>query len=324
MMVAPENPTGDGQTPAPNPPQTDMQREGGVGMQADRPAGEAGGTLSRPSPAKVNLYLDVVGKRADGYHDLVSVFQEIDLHDTLHATLSDEDALTCDTPGIPLDGTNLILRALKAFRRVTGATAHIAFHLQKRIPVGGGLGGGSGNAATALRLADALCGTRLSTEALAAIGAEVGSDVPFFLYGGTCLCEGRGERIRRIESGARGLPLLLILPPWGISTAAAYGAFSPQGYGQGDVGAFLDALASGDAGRIAQESLNRFEDVLDRVDPREMDLLRELREAVGCCVHVSGSGAGIWALPQTPGQGAALRKVAEAWGAAALPAKGCP
>lgn len=294
-----------------------------TGTQGGDSAGCKNGALSRSSPAKINLYLDVVGKRPDGFHDLVSVFQEIDLHDTLHATLSDEDALTCDAPGIPVDGSNLILRALDAFRRATGVTAHIAFHLEKRIPVGGGLGGGSSNAATALMIANTLCKTDLSRAALAEIGAEVGSDVPFFLSGGTCLCEGRGERVRRIENGGRGLRLMLILPPWGISTASAYGAFSPDDFGRGDAGAFLDALASGEEDRIAQASLNRFEDVLHWVEPREVTLLEELRDAGGCCVHVSGSGAGMWALPLTREQEAALRKVAEARGAAVLPAKGC-
>lgn len=279
-------------------------------------------TLTRKSPAKVNLYLDVIGKRSDGFHNLVSVFREIDLHDTLHATLTEDDALTCDIPGIPVDGTNLILRALDAFRHATGVTSRIAFHLEKRIPVGGGLGGGSGNAATALLLANDLCQTGLSQDALAGIGAEVGSDVPFFLYGGTCLCEGRGERVTRLEPGGRDLPLTLILPPWGISTAAAYGAFTPDQYGRGEVDAFLEALASGDVGRIAKASLNRFEDVLGRVEPREEALLWQLREEAGCCVHVSGSGAVMWTLPSTPGEEAALSRVASKWDARTLPVRG--
>src|SRR5438067_6715834 len=152
--------------------------------------------------AKINWALRVTGKRADGYHDIETVFQTISLHDTLTFTESDRFTLTCDDRTIPTDETNLVMRAARGHA--------VAIALQKRIPAGGGLGGGSSDAAATL--------VALGLEQRALV---LGSDVPFFLTGGTAYATGRGEILTPLPP-VRDVPLLLLFPEERVSTAAAY------------------------------------------------------------------------------------------------------
>jgi len=172
-------------------------------------------------PAKVNLSLRVLGKRPDGYHELETVFQAVDLWDRLDVELADDFEMSCDHPGIPLDDSNLVLRAARRFRETTGVDRGASFRLRKGIPVGGGMGGGSSDAAGTLVLLDRLWGTGAPREQIHAIAAGLGSDVAFFLTGGTALGRGRGERIEPLE-GIEETPLLLGFPPFGIPTAEVY------------------------------------------------------------------------------------------------------
>ncbi|WP_194897050.1 4-(cytidine 5'-diphospho)-2-C-methyl-D-erythritol kinase [Catenulispora pinisilvae] len=149
-------------------------------------------------PAKVNLALSVGPLRPDGYHDLATVFHAVGLHDEVTATTSDTLALTCEGEGqaeVPLDGVNLAWRAAELLARTVGRTPAVRLHLTKGIPVAGGMAGGSADAAGALVACDALWGTGLSREELHGLAAQLGSDVPFALYGGTAMGTGRGEQI---------------------------------------------------------------------------------------------------------------------------------
>src|SRR2546430_6570431 len=157
--------------------------------------------------AKINWALRVTGKRADGYHDIETIFQTISLYDTLSFRAADRLILTCDDPTIPADETNLVLRAA----RVVGV-GDVAIELQKRIPSGGGLGGGSSDAAATL----AALGCSDARVAL-----SLGSDVPLFLTRGTAYATGRGESITSLPRVA-GVPLLLLIPDERMSTARAY------------------------------------------------------------------------------------------------------
>ena len=164
--------------------------------------------------AKINWSLRVIGKRADGYHDIETLFQTISLHDLLTIEKSDRLTLTCSDPSIPTDDTNLVIRAARAI----GATARI--HLEKRIPAGGGLGGGSSDAAAILSAFN-----RKDPQ----IALSLGSDVPFFLHGGTAYATGRGEKIEALPRVAP-VPLLLLFPEERVLTAQAYAIlrrFSP-------------------------------------------------------------------------------------------------
>jgi 4-diphosphocytidyl-2-C-methyl-D-erythritol kinase len=171
-------------------------------------------------PAKVNLTLSVLGRRADGYHEIDTVFQAVDLWDTLTAWPAEALTLTCDDPSLPVDGANLVLRAAEALRPL-GRGEGAAFHLQKAIPVQGGLGGGSSNAAAALLLAARLWNLVIGRERLAELGAGIGADVPFFLVGGTARGRSRGDRIEPLPFAGR-RALVLGCPPYGVSTREVY------------------------------------------------------------------------------------------------------
>ncbi|MGB5136515.1 MAG: 4-(cytidine 5'-diphospho)-2-C-methyl-D-erythritol kinase [Prochlorococcaceae cyanobacterium] len=180
------------------------------------------------APAKINLHLEVLGLRPDGFHELAMVMQSIDLVDRLQLAASADGAITleCDRPGLPTDGSNLIVKAAELLRLRAGLPELGArIGLRKRIPVGAGLAGGSSNAAATLVGLNALWGLGLGGPELHALAARLGSDVPFCLAGGTQLCFGRGERLEPVPPAAcRSLAVLLIKhPAASVSTPWAYG-----------------------------------------------------------------------------------------------------
>jgi 4-diphosphocytidyl-2-C-methyl-D-erythritol kinase len=177
-------------------------------------------------PAKVNLGLRVLGRRADGYHEIVTLFQAIDLCDTLEADDAPGLSLAVDDPSVPTDDGNLVLRAAHMLQRRAPSTAALGavLRLTKRIPAGGGLGGGSSDAAAALLVLSRLWGVTHSAEDLCAMAAELGSDVPFFIRGGLALGSGRGERLKSLRPIPE-RPLVLGFPPFALSTGEVYRAF---------------------------------------------------------------------------------------------------
>lgn len=178
-------------------------------------------SFSLPSFAKINWTLRVLGKRGDGFHELFTVFQTVSLSDTLHFVEADTIKLTCDDTSIPTDEGNLIVKAAEAMRAAFGVKTGAAIHLEKRIPSPGGLGGGSSNGAVALIGLNRLWNLDLPLYDLHSIGAELGSDVPFFLYGGTAMGTGRGELIEPIDDIAAE-NMLIVTPPIAVSTAEAF------------------------------------------------------------------------------------------------------
>ncbi|MBD3866502.1 MAG: 4-(cytidine 5'-diphospho)-2-C-methyl-D-erythritol kinase [Acidobacteria bacterium] len=186
----------------------------------------SGPEISVHCPGKINWSLRILGKREDEFHELATVLQAIDLWDTLTIREADTLALTCDSPGIPVDETNLVIRAARALADRAGiGTPGAAIHLEKRIPAGGGLGGGSSDAAGALLGLARAWSLDPGPAELAEIAAELGSDVPFFLSGGTALCTGRGEQVEPLPFAGE-VPLLLGFPPVSISTAQVYDRLS--------------------------------------------------------------------------------------------------
>lgn len=177
--------------------------------------------LTLHSPAKLNLFLRVLGKRPDGYHELASLFQTISLTDTLHFELSDSDKCTCTDPTLPTDGSNLIVKAVELFRRKSGLRFHVNVHLEKNIPLQAGLGGGSGNAATTLWALNQLCGKPATTEQLTQWAAEIGSDISFFFSLGTAYCTGRGEQVQAVPQLSQ-TKLWVVKPQDGLATPAVY------------------------------------------------------------------------------------------------------
>lgn len=182
-------------------------------------------TLEKRSPCKVNLLLNILGRRADGFHELETVLHPVDLCDELSFALASGGVqLECDAPGLPTDDGNLVYRAAAAFRERAGIKDGVRIRLRKNIPLAAGLGGGSGDAATTLAGLNELFGGPLSPDHLHSIAASLGSDVPFFLQPGPALATGRGENIERLDffPALRGAAFLLIHPGFGIATAWAY------------------------------------------------------------------------------------------------------
>ena len=257
----------------------------------------------RRAPAKLNLALAVTGVRADGFHELVSLVLPVPaLSDALTMTLrpaTSADTLACAVPGVPCDASNLVLRAAAAFRRRVPAFPHVHFDLEKNVPHGAGLGGGSSDAATAILLmADAAGTLAPPPEKLREIAAEIGSDCPLFLAGVPVIMRGRGERVERLspdESAALAARRFLIFKPaFGVSTAEAYGAMkraAPK---------FYTPAAEAEA-RIAEwrkapreRALPLFNDMEAPVFEKHVALralFRALRERFGLAAHMSGSGS---------------------------------
>jgi 4-diphosphocytidyl-2-C-methyl-D-erythritol kinase len=175
------------------------------------------------APAKINLSLRVLGKRDDGFHELESLMCPVSIFDTLDVTLRAEGGLqfTCDDPSLPAGEENLVVRAARLFCGACGIESNVRIALTKNIPHGAGLGGGSSDAATTLIALDRLFETQLSREALAAMAADLGSDIPFFIYQSAATIRGRGERVEPVDF-PHALPLLLIKPPLGVPTPWAY------------------------------------------------------------------------------------------------------
>ena len=178
--------------------------------------------LVLPSYAKINLGLYILGKREDGYHNIWTIFQELEFHDTLFfSTHCDTLTITTSHPTLSEGKDNLIYKAVQLLKKEANCPEHVAIHLEKNIPLGAGLGGGSSNAAMTLLGLNRLFQLGLSQETLISLGAELGSDVPFFLYGGAALATGRGEEIQPLPRFPK-FWILLIYPKIEISSGWAY------------------------------------------------------------------------------------------------------
>jgi len=181
--------------------------------------------LEKNSPCKVNLLLNILGKRPDGFHELETIMQPVNLCDRLAFTREGSALLlSCDDPSLPTDSSNLVHRAATAFLQQAGIRDGVRIHLEKKIPMAAGLGGGSGNAATTLLALNELFGSPLAMAQLDAIAASLGSDIPFFLQDKPALAIGRGEKVTSLAPfpALRGAAFLLIHPGFGIATAWAY------------------------------------------------------------------------------------------------------
>lgn len=177
--------------------------------------------LIADTPAKINLTLRILNRRSDGFHELDTVFQAIDLWDTLEFEHADGITLTTDHPGLVADATNLVPRAAALLREMSGVKQGVSIHLLKRIPLQGGLGGGSSDAAATLLACARLWKLDTDPSCLEPLARRLGADVPFFLHGGTARGTDRGDRIARLQPFGE-CPLLLGVPPFGSSTAEVF------------------------------------------------------------------------------------------------------
>lgn len=264
------------------------------------------------SPAKLNLFLAVTGRREDGFHELVSVVAPLALGDTLTIEARERGvggggesdfSLSCDAPGVPTDESNLVLRAARAFRLATGWTGGAHFRLEKCVPAGAGLGGGSSNAVAALRGLNRLAGGPLGAHRLAEVAAQLGSDCPLFLPAGPVVMRGRGERVEPLaaEVAARltGRRVLVFKPEVGISTAWAYARMAAEAPVHYLPAAAAEARLAAwrEGGAPAEELLfNNLEGVAFRKFIVLPVLQEVLRNEFGLVARMSGSGSACFAL----------------------------
>ncbi|HLH62370.1 MAG TPA: 4-(cytidine 5'-diphospho)-2-C-methyl-D-erythritol kinase [Ktedonobacteraceae bacterium] len=248
--------------------------------------------------AKINLTLDILGRRADGYHDLATVMQTVDLYDTLCLTATGDDgiSLICTTPELSND-ENLAVRAARLVHQRFALKQGIGIELYKRIPTAAGLGGGSSDAAAVLLALRQWLQLPLSASELLDIAAALGSDVPFFLTGGLALCEGRGERVTAL---APYWPptmrwLLLLKPPIGVSTAAVFRALPASDYTDGShTGAVCAAFEARSTPRLG-DLYNGLERCVLETYPEVARAREGLLDAGAPCVRLSGSGPTLFA-----------------------------
>jgi 4-diphosphocytidyl-2-C-methyl-D-erythritol kinase len=267
-------------------------------------------TLERQSPCKVNLLLNILGRRADGFHELETVMQPVNLFDHLSFTREGSElALTCNLPGLPVDASNLVHRAAALFLETARIRDGVRIHLEKKIPLEAGLGGGSGNAATTLLALNELFEGPLSAGKLHELATGLGSDVPFFLQNRPALASGRGEKVTALEAfpALRGLALLLIHPGFGIATAWAYkelARFPESLHGRpGRAGELVSLLQSEDPTRAGAAFYNALEAPALCKYP-VLELYQSfLREQGALATLMSGSGSTTFALAASSAAG---------------------
>ena len=256
-------------------------------------------TLFEPAYAKVNLTLDVLGKRDDGFHDIKTVMQTISLRDDIEIDVGTGKpwVLTCDKEGVPCDETNLAWKAAKLFEEVTGKDlGGIEIRITKRIPSQAGLGGGSADAAAVLRALNEHCGAPLSIGALAELGGQIGSDIPFCVIGGTCMCEGRGERLRKLPNMPECV-FVVCKPEFGVSTPELYKKIDSVAIPKRpDNNAMEGALLAGDLGKVAEQVYNVF-DPLVTEEHLEMNYIKSIMNSYGALAYqMTGSGSAVFAM----------------------------
>jgi 4-diphosphocytidyl-2-C-methyl-D-erythritol kinase len=261
--------------------------------------------LEKNSPCKVNLLLNILGRRSDGFHELETILHPVNVCDRL---IFERDAhgvkLTCDNATLPTDGQNLVHRATTAFLQAARITGGVHVHLEKKIPLAAGLGGGSGNAATTLLALNELFDRPLASEKLHELAAELGSDVPFFLQNKPALATGRGEKIQPLEAfpALRGKAFLLIHPGFGISTAWAYQTLArfPAALNgrRGRAQKLISALQAGDLRATSGEFYNSLEAPALGKFP-VLALFQEFLRANGALTALmSGSGSTTFAIAE--------------------------
>ncbi len=245
--------------------------------------------------AKINLTLDVVGKRADGYHLLESVMQSLSLCDRVSAEKSDEIEIFCDVPGVPLDEKNSCHKAARLFFEKTGIAGGARISIEKKIPSEAGLGGGSADAAATLHLLNEIYDARLSYEELEKIAASVGADVPFMIQGGAAVCEGIGEKMTRL-GGLERRHVLLVKPDFGVSTPEAYRLFDEKKIGsKHGTQSFLEAHERGENPYLRLS--NDLESALENM--KIAKIRSELYEAGAEAAQMTGSGSCVFGLFET-------------------------
>lgn len=256
-------------------------------------------TLYEGAFAKLNLTLDVLGKRPDGYHDIKSVMQAISLRDDIEIDIGTGKPwkLLCDKENIPTDETNLAWKAAKLFFDTTGKDPEgIEIRITKRIPAEAGLGGGSADAAAVLRALNRHYGAPFSLPALAELGGQIGSDIPFCVLCGTAMAEGRGEKLRPLPNVPDCI-FVVCKPDFSVSTPALYAKIDEKAIAQRpDHRAMESALLAGDLGAIAQNLCNVFDPIVTE-EHLELNYIKSIFNSYGAVGYqMTGSGSAVYCI----------------------------
>lgn len=263
------------------------------------------------APAKLNLFLEVLGKRPDGFHEIETVMTRVSLYDTLTLSSDPSGRLTLvnelnvaalPPPGLaepaekrlPDGASNIVVRALEALRQAAGVEHGAQVRLVKRIPLAAGMAGGSTDAAAALTAANIAWNLNWPTARLAEVAATLGSDIPYFFTPGPALCTGRGERVEPL-GGCGVLHFAVIAPPEGLSTAAVYRACRPAGKPRRAV-VLISAWRGGRIAEIGQLLFNRLQEAAESISGWIRRLARELQQLDSLGHRMSGSGTSYFAL----------------------------
>ena len=255
-----------------------------------------------PAYGKVNLTFEVLDRLDDGYHLVTTVMQTIALADRLHFETNDELSVECEYPELAGD-QNLVWKAAVELAKTGNIQPEAKITIEKRIPVGMGLGGGSSDAATALLGLNRLWGLGFSTEKLATIAAGLGSDVSFFLWGGTALAQGKGEQISQLTS-LPPLAMTLVFPSLVIpnKTASMYSRLTRAQFSDGGVTRQMIQILT--LGQFVRESMrglifNAFSEVVARTYPELLEMCREIADQGGPVMHICGAGPALFTIPSS-------------------------
>lgn len=258
--------------------------------------------ISERAYAKINLGLDVLRRRGDGYHELRMGMQTVSLADELTIERSGREdggiKLLCDRPELPTDGRNLAYRAAEVFLRHLKITEGVSISLQKNIPAAAGLAGGSADAAAVLRGLNRLFEAGLSVEALRELALPLGADIPYCVTGGTMLAEGIGEQLTALPA-LPGCSIVLVKPEFDLSTASVYGNLHVEelpSEAHPDMDAVIAALRAGDLKRLGAVMRNILELPAGREHSEIQDIKATLTEAGACAVSMSGSGSAVFGI----------------------------
>lgn len=261
------------------------------------------------APAKINLFLEITGKRANGYHNLESIFQTIDMYDRIQILPSEFDAklsLKCNTKSLPLEN-NLVIKAARELQKAGRCKKGARIYLEKHIPVGAGLGGGSSDAASVLKALVDLWKLKISKQKLHQIASKLGADVPFFLYGGTALAKGIGDKLQSLKNVEPSI-YLLIYPRIHVSTASVYRKLRFPLTSRQKITKIRKLLESGNNSTIwGQHLYNRFESIVFGDFP-EIQNIKGVLKMYGLNGLMSGSGSSVFAPLSSLKQGEEIRE----------------
>ena len=258
---------------------------------------EEQGKIKVAAPAKINLFLEILEKRQDGYHEIQTVMQEVSLFDYLYIENYDNGvAFSCSNPKLVTGEENLVVKAVRLMQKESGTSKGVKIHLDKKIPIGAGLGGGSSDAVATLFGLNKLWQIGYDEKQLMSLAGKLGSDTPFFVMGNTAICKGRGEVVTPYPLNVK-YNYIIIYPRFEVSTATVYKNFKISlTKNLKDVSFFLQKLESGNPQELGAGLHNRLEEVVFRLYPDLEKIKKTLTKFDFCGTLLSGSGSALYGL----------------------------